>query len=70
MKYCTDLLPKLEMLKECLKFISAFLGNFLNEGNKKLDVKNFSSLSLTRKVFLPVISNSFGKNTMNCINFE
>ena len=25
---------------------------------------------LTRKVFLPVISNSFGKDTVNCIDFE
>ena len=27
-------------------------------------------MCLTRKVFLPVISNSFGKNTVNCIHFE
>ena len=26
--------------------------------------------ALTTKVFLPVISNSFGKNTVNCTHFE
>ena len=28
------------------------------------------SCRLTMKIFLPIISNSFGKNTVNCIHFE
>ena len=32
--------------------------------------KKFCEDKLTRKVFLPVISNFFGKNTVNRVHFE
>ena len=42
--------------------------------HKILEIKTFEScvskVSLTRKVFLPVILNFFGKNTVNRIHFE
>ena len=39
---------------------------------KRMELKEvvLSTPELTRKVFLPVISNSFGKNTVNCIHFK
>ena len=33
-------------------------------------IKQIKLNILTSKVFLPVISNSFGKNAVNCIHFE